>query len=87
MGQVKDSMRSQILINSADSNENLVEVGSSDAKEWRLYRCKVCEMWMMARSKGGDVMIVSNTHIKSFKQGIMIPNAQQGYKAKAPLLN
>lgn len=42
---------------------------------------------MLARHKSGDMMIISNTHIKSFKQGIMIPNAQQGYKAKAPLLN
>lgn len=59
----------------------------SESKDWRIYRCKVCEMWMLAKHKNGDTMIISNTHIKTFKQGIMIPNAQQSYKAKAPLLS
>ena len=44
-------------------------------------------MWMLARHKDGDIVIISNTQIKPLRQGIMIPNAQQGYKAKAPLLN
>ena len=49
-------------------------------------------MWMMAESKGdrkrgGETWVILNNLIKSCRQGIMIPNAQQDYQTSTPALN
>lgn len=57
-----------------------------EANGWVLYECKMCEMWIMA-VKNGEMRIILNNLIKTIRQGIMIPNAQQGFKARTPALN
>lgn len=57
-----------------------------DANGWTLYECKMCQMWIMA-SKNNQIRIILNNLIKAVRQGIMIPNAQQGFKARTPSLN
>ena len=43
-------------------------------------------MWILA-TDGKEIWLILNNLIKSCRQGIMIPNAQQDYKAKVPALN
>lgn len=43
-------------------------------------------MWILS-SKEDETWIILNNLIKSYRQGIMIPNAQQQFKVKTPALN
>ena len=44
-------------------------------------------MWMVSISQNNDIWVIMNNQIKSIRQGIMIPNAQQNFKMKTPALN
>ena len=59
---------------------------SIEQNGWKLYECRMCEMWMLA-IRNGEIRIILNNLIKAVRQGIMIPNAQQGFKAGTPALN
>ena len=75
------------MLNSADPLSNMI-TDESQSPVWRILQCKVCEMWILGNNcESGETWVILNNLIKSSRQGIMIPNAQQDYKAKTPALN
>lgn len=80
-------MRIEILINSSEPTENMVEADPGFKPDWKVYKCKVCEMWMLAIGQDKKVWVLMNNLIKTIRQGIMIPNAQQNFKIRTPVLN
>jgi|JI6StandDraft_1071083.scaffolds.fasta_scaffold11689_5 hypothetical protein len=87
LGKIQDPTRTQIVINSAEPSENMTEADPSSKTEWKVYKCKVCEMWMIAVGQDRKVWVLMNNLIKSIRQGILIPNAQQNYRIRTPVLN
>lgn len=87
LGKLQDPMRTQVVINSAEPTENMVDADSASNPDWRVYKCKVCEMWMVAVGPDRKIWMLMNNLIKSVRQGILIPNAQQNYRIRTPVLN
>jgi hypothetical protein len=44
-------------------------------------------MWMLSIGHDKKVWVLMNNLIKAIRQGIMIPNAQQNFKIRTPVLN
>jgi hypothetical protein len=59
---------------------------SKESDEWKLYQCKICDMWILA-TNGRELWLILNNLIKFCRQGIMIPNKQQDFKSTTPALN
>ena len=60
----------------------------TQSENCKILQCKVCEMWILALDETNrNIWVILNNLIKSCRQGIMIPNAQQDFKPKAPALN
>lgn len=84
----KDMMRTQILVNSNEPMQNMVEWGSC-IKTYKVWACRLCEMVMMATTTESkdEVLLVMNNMLRRIRQGIMIPNAQESYAKKTPALS
>ena len=76
IGKLKESMRTQILLNGSEPCENMVDSGSC-IKTCKVYSCRLCEMMIMATTESKDeILLVMNNMLRRIRQGIMIPNAQ-----------
>lgn len=65
----------------------MTQVDPSHKSDWRVFKCKVCEMWMIALGQDRKAWVLMNNLIKTIRQGILIPNAQQNYRIRTPVLN